>query len=57
MSLDSKLHQSEKNINLEDEDVEITFISKHPEDEEGNFEFLCCAVGAGGGGPGVGGHF
>ena len=57
MSLDSKLHQSEKNINPEDEDVEITFISKHPEDEEGNFEFLCCAVGAGGGGPGVGGHF
>lgn len=54
MSLDSKLHNSEKCISPEDEDIEITFISKHPEDEEGNFEFLCCAVGVGGGGPGIG---
>ncbi|MBK0099638.1 hypothetical protein IBT49_26965 [Erwinia sp. S63] len=59
MSFDSKLHNSEKSINPENEDVEITFISTNPEDEEGNFEFLCCrggglGTGVGGGGTGIG---
>ncbi|WP_155683830.1 hypothetical protein [Dickeya poaceiphila] len=57
MIFDSKLHNGENSVNFEDEDVEITFISTNPEDEEGNFEFLCCrggGIGIGGGGPGIG---